>query len=143
MAEWSIARDSPGKSAGRNAMGRAATAASLILRFDGPSELIELRKERAELQPLAGPRPFAPKGGTPPPFASSPGRLQDRPPLPSPLADLVNTLGGQILTLNGFVNRYSQVKWIFSTKLAQHKALILLKLILTPKWLPTVGQPTP
>jgi hypothetical protein len=27
---------------------------------------------------------------------------------------LVKTLGGQILTLNGFVNPYSQVKWIFS-----------------------------
>jgi hypothetical protein len=37
-------------------------------------------------------------------------------------------LGGQILTLNGFVNPYSQVKWIFSTKMAQHKALILFKL---------------
>jgi hypothetical protein len=37
-------------------------------------------------------------------------------------------LGGQILTLNGFVNSYSQVKWIFSTKMAQHKALILFKL---------------
>jgi hypothetical protein len=37
-------------------------------------------------------------------------------------------LGGQILTLNGFVNPYSQVKWIFSTKMAQHKALILFTL---------------
>jgi hypothetical protein len=37
-------------------------------------------------------------------------------------------LGGQILTLNGFVNPYSQVKWIFSTKMAQRKALILFKL---------------
>jgi hypothetical protein len=41
---------------------------------------------------------------------------------------LVKTLGGQILTLNGFVNPYSQVKWIFSTKMAQRKALILFKL---------------
>jgi hypothetical protein len=41
---------------------------------------------------------------------------------------LVKTLGGQILTLNGFVNPYSQVKWIFSTKMAQRKALILCRL---------------
>jgi hypothetical protein len=33
--------------------------------------------------------------------------------------DLVKTLGGQILKLNGFVNPYSQVKWIFSIKMAQ------------------------
>jgi hypothetical protein len=48
--------------------------------LDRLGELIELRKERAELQPLAGPRPFAPRGGTPPPFASAPSRLQERPP---------------------------------------------------------------
>jgi hypothetical protein len=36
-------------------------------------------------------------------------------------------LDGQILILNGFVNPYSQVKWIFSTKMAQDKALILFK----------------
>jgi hypothetical protein len=37
-------------------------------------------------------------------------------------------LGYQILRLNGFVNLYSQVKWIFLTKMAQHKALVLFKL---------------
>jgi hypothetical protein len=35
MAEWSIARDSPAKSAGRKEIGRAATAAWLILRLMG------------------------------------------------------------------------------------------------------------
>jgi len=41
---------------------------------------------------------------------------------------LVRTLGGQILSLNGFVTPYSQVKWIFSIKMVQDKALILLEL---------------
>jgi hypothetical protein len=36
--------------------------------------------------------------------------------------------GSQILRLSGFVNPYSQVKWIFSTKMALHKALVLFKL---------------
>jgi transcriptional regulator GlxA family with amidase domain len=48
-------------------------------------------------------------------------------------------LGGQILTLNGFVNSYSQVKWIFSTKMAQHKALILFKLNSHAKTAPDSG----
>jgi len=46
-----------------------------------------------------------------------------------PALDVVKTLGGQILKLNGFVNPYSQVKWIFSIKMAQDKALVLLQLI--------------
>jgi hypothetical protein len=128
MAEWSIARDSPAKSAGRKEMlGRAATAAWLILRLIGRASSSNSGKSVPSSQPLAGPRPFAPKGAAPP-FASAPSRLQERPPRPSPLADLVKTLGGQILTLNGLVNQYSQVKWIFSTKMAQRKALILCKL---------------
>ena len=80
------------------------------------------------------------RAGSPPPFASAPGRLQERLPRPSPPADLVKTLGGQILTLNGFVNPYSQVKWIFSTKMAQHKALILFKLNSHAKTAPDTGQ---
>jgi len=49
-------------------------------------------------------------------------------PRSSPPADLVKTLGGQILRLSGFINPYSKVKWIFSIKMAQNKALILLEL---------------
>ena len=41
---------------------------------------------------------------------------------------LVKRLECPILRLNGFVNLYSQVKWMFSTKMAQHKALVLFKL---------------
>jgi len=52
---------------------------------------------------------------------------------------LVKTLGGQILRLSGFVNPYSQVKWIFSTKMAQNKALILLELNSHAKMAPDSG----
>jgi hypothetical protein len=54
-------------------------------------------------------------------------------------ADLAKTLGGKILRLNGFVNRYSQVKWIFSTKMALHKALVLFKLNSHAKMAPDTG----
>jgi hypothetical protein len=47
----------------------------------------------------------------------------------------------QILRLNGFVNPYSQVKWIFSTKMAQHKALVLFKLNSHAKMAPDSVEP--
>jgi hypothetical protein len=46
----------------------------------------------------------------------------------------------QILRLNGVVNPYSQVKWIFSTKMAQHKALVLFKLNSHAKMAPDTGR---
>jgi hypothetical protein len=59
-------------------------------------------------------------------LASLQGRSNTVRPLPP--ADLVKTLEGEILRLSGFANRYSQVKWIFSIKMATHKALVLFKL---------------
>jgi hypothetical protein len=58
----------------------------------------------------------------------------------SPPADLVKTLGAKILSLNGFVNPYSQVKWIFSIKMDQHKALILFKPSSHAKMAPDSGS---
>jgi hypothetical protein len=52
---------------------------------------------------------------------------------------LVKTLSGQVLRLNGFVNPYSQIKWIFSTKVARHKALVLFKLNSHAKMAPDMG----
>jgi hypothetical protein len=49
-------------------------------------------------------------------------------------------LGDQILRLNGFVNPYSQVKWIFSIKMARHKALVLFKLNSHAKMAPDTDQ---
>ena len=82
---------------------------------------------------------------SPPPFAAAPGRLRERLPRSSPPADLAKTLGGKILRSNGFVNRYSQVKWIFSTKMALHKALVLFKLNSHAEMAPdtAIGQQAP
>jgi hypothetical protein len=41
----------------------------------------------------------------------------------SPAGDLVTTLGHQILTSNGLASPYSQLKWKFSIKTTQLKAL--------------------
>jgi hypothetical protein len=67
-------------------------------------------------------------------------RMKCRHRRPSPPADWVKRLGYQILRLNGFVNLYSQVKWIFSTKMAQHKALVLFKLNSHAKMAPDTGS---
>jgi hypothetical protein len=62
MAGWAIARERPAKSAGRKEMGRAATAAWLILRLMGRASSSNSGKSVPSAQPRAGSRPFAPKG---------------------------------------------------------------------------------
>ena len=62
MAGWAIARDRPARSAGRKEMGRAATAAWLILRLMGRASSSNSGKSVPSAQPMAGSRPFAPKG---------------------------------------------------------------------------------
>jgi hypothetical protein len=54
MADWSIARDSPAKSAGRKEMGRAATAAWLIPRLIGRASSSNSGRSVPSAQPLRG-----------------------------------------------------------------------------------------
>src|SRR5208337_1560647 len=69
-----------------------------------------------------------PRADSPPPCADTPRCLWERHlRRPSPPAEPAKRFQDQILKLNGFVKRYCQIKWTFSTILVQNNSLILLK----------------
>src|SRR3984957_16208191 len=61
----------------------------------------------------------------------------------SPAGGLVTTLGRQILKSNGLASPYSQLKWKFSIKTTQLKALKVFELNSQAKMAPDTWRATP